>query len=207
MGNDYVFIIRATDDHYVESFKRLTESEILFSRVVFLYTDPALKDYAEDIASEVDVLPVGVCVCREVENPYDWIKKNLTTSSKVITWAPDVLLNPESVAELGQIMIRTEVAAVCASRTPELLVDNIYEPTKTSPVEGKGLHPVDLLSKDFLIIRTKVLKDLEFDDWFGLSLRRLGYQNWVDTEANIDFIKKENKNAKNHNAQGLAGER
>ena len=106
-----MFIIRATDDHYVESFKRLTESEILFSRVVFLYTDPALKDYAEDIASEVDVLPVGVCVCREVENPYDWIKKNLTTSSKVITWAPDVLLNPESVAKLGQIMMRTEVAS------------------------------------------------------------------------------------------------
>ena len=213
MGNDYVFIIRGTDDHYAESFKRLTESEILFSRVAFLYSDPALKEYAEEIASEVDLLPVGVCMAKEVEDPYKWIKENLASgnkiSSRIVSWAPDVLLNPESVKSLGRILVRSEAAAVCATRDPNLRVDNIYEPTKTIPVEGKGLRPVDLLSKDFLIIRTKVLNELEFGDWFGLSLRKLGYQLWADMDANVDFVKtkKENKNAKDSDVEGLTRER
>lgn len=204
MGNDYVFIVKSDDNHYIESLKRLTDSEVMFSRVFFLYFDQNLKDYVESIKDEADALPVGACVARETDDLEGWIKKNLTINSRVVTWAADVRLNPESVIKLGRHLIRPEVAAICASRKPELWVDDIYEPTKTSLVEGKGLKPVDLLSTDFLIIRSSVISELEFGDWFGLSLRKLGYENWLDLDADIDFVKEKNKNAKNNNVKGSA---
>ena len=118
-----------------------------------------------------------------------------------VLWCNGVSLDPSQVTELSRDKLKLDAGLITGKVEKEsyLKANNIYSPTEFSEVSGKGLQRVDIVSPRFFIIKGQVLKELDLtEEHFGLSLRRLGYQNYVNMDIEIN---KENKNAKDNNAK------
>ena len=121
-----------------------------------------------------------------------------------VLWCDGISLNPEQVAELERDKLKLDAGLLTGKveKEPYLTVNDIYSPTEFSEVSGKGLQKVDIISPRFFIIKGQALKELDLaEEHFGLSLRKLGYQNYINMDIDIN---KENKNAKDNNVKGAS---
>ena len=206
MGNEYVCILTGNRNNFLQSFRQLLDEEIIDSRVIILWEDPTLDGVAAELKQGVEKLPVSEVVTKQTDNPYETMKK-LISRKRSVFWKEDVVLAPGNIVILNRTLLAPNAGIVSATgRELNLLVDNIYEPTtRLMPKEIGMITPVDLATLDLCVIKSSVIQEMGFNtEWFGLDLRRLGYQNYLDTTINIDYVNEENKNAQNYNAQGLA---
>lgn len=205
MGNEYVCILTGNRNNFLQSFKQLLDEEIIQSRVIILWEDPTLDEVAAELKQGVEKLPVSEVITQRADDPYETMKK-LVSRKRVILWKEDVILAPGDIVILDRTLLVPNAGIVSATgRELDLLVDDIYEPTtRSKPKEIGMITPVDLATLDLCVVKSSVIQELNFDiKWFGLDLRRLGYQNYLDTTINIDYVNEENKNAQNYNAQGF----
>lgn len=69
-------------------------------------------------------------------------------------------------------------------------VDNIYEPLNYQSLNKKtGLVEIDIAYPYFFVCKGEQFKLLDFNDksYFGLGLRKLGYQNYLDNEIEVGY--------------------
>ena len=124
--------------------------------------------------------------------------------SEWVLWVGEVILQPDMVNRLKKDL-RTHLDAGLVSgldkSTMDYVVDDIYNPIKLNPVEEKDLIKADVIPRDLFICKGRVFKELDLGEkFFGLSVRKLGYQNYIDKDV---LIEKENKNAKDNNVKGF----
>ena len=159
-----------------------------------------------------------ICFCKSKETlsrllPDEYPNKIYNLNDKpdildtdLVLWVDEVILQPDSVNKL-KTDLRTHLDAGLISGVGDAayVVDDIYNPTEGKIIEKEGVVPVDIASKDLFVCMGRVFKELELNEkLFGLSLRKLGYQNYIDTSV---LIEKENKNAKDNNVKGASCQR
>lgn len=131
------------------------------------------------------------------------IVEDLSDSGVVVWLTGQVVLEPEQIENLRNDLVgKLNAGLVSGINSTNLLVDDVYSPSKLLQISKKGFIPVDIVDSSLFVCRGSTLKELNFDKrFFGLNLRQLGYQNYADTNIELN---KENKNAENNNAEGVA---
>ena len=170
----------------MKSLRRLTPDEIYGGKALFVYETESLKEAAEELKSNAEMFIEKDKEVSSLENYLDKI-----TTDYIIAWNEKIILNPDSVfillSDLRSHRDAGFVAAKFVSLPTGYTVDNIYEISKTTPASGEGLVKVDYAQPDFIVCRKEAYLEMknESSDYFGIELRKLGYQNYLNTRIQV----------------------
>ena len=110
------------------------------------------------------------------------------------------IVQPEQITFLRNTCL-SHLDAGIVGGIETLEIDVIASLAELKSIGERGEVPVEIALRKLFMGKVRVLKELDWgEQFFGMSLRKLGFQNYINTNVEIE----ENKNAENHNAKGLA---
>ena len=181
---------RLGGNNYLYSLGRLTPNDIQGARVWILYSDPNLE--VNYIQSKVKELGLD-CITVQEKDPIRYVKEKLSDNAEVVLWNENILLQPDNISKLRKLLNYELDTGFISGRFIEFpqknLVDSIYSPKELQEVKGKGLLKIDVAFPYLFICKGRAFKELNFEEknLFGLSLRKLGYQNYLTTDIEVGY--------------------
>ena len=169
----------------------MTDEEIIGAKVLLLNDNPDLTDLVERARNDFLALPIGTC---DIGDSWHWAKTKINKDETVGFWDESIMLDPQELYKLSSYLRRKKDAGIVTGLFTEFplkyKVDNIYEPEQTFEVSGKGLLKIDMAFPYLIVCRGSVFQELNFEGdlvYFGLGLRKLGYQNYLDTSVLVSY--------------------
>lgn len=169
----------------INSLKRLTPAES--GQVWLVFDNPALEAFASELTESY--LNIKTYYLEDKS----WLKDELP-NTPIVYVQENIWLDPGTVDKLlKDLRTKLDAGFVSAKFTEFPLkykVDNIYEPTQAFELDSKGIIPIDIAFPYLFVCRREVFNELDFAAdkvYFGLGLRRLGYQNYLDTSIMVGY--------------------
>lgn len=171
----------------------MTDEEIIGAKVLLLNNNPNLTDLVERARNDFLALSIKTC---DIGDSWHWAKTKIDKDDTIGFWDESIILDPQELYQLSSCLRRKKDAGIVTGLFTEFplkyRVNNIYEPTQTFGIEGKvsRLLKIDMAFPYLIVCKGSVFQELNFEGdmvYFGLGLRKLGYQNYLDTSVLVSY--------------------